>query len=67
MWEFIPIVLVGKEYWNRVINFDFLLEEDVIEFDDLSMISYVDSANDAWQTILKWHEEHKTPLFWPLP
>lgn len=59
----IPIVLVGKEYWDRVINFDFLQEEDVIEFDDLTMISYVDSAKDAWNTILKWHEEHKTPLF----
>lgn len=59
----IPIILVGKEYWDRVINFDFLQEEDVIEFEDLTMINYVDSAEDAWNSILKWHEKHKTPLF----
>jgi len=59
----IPIILIGQEYWERVINFDFLQEEDVIESDDLSMVSYVDSAKDAWDAILKWHEEHKSPLF----
>lgn len=59
----IPIVLVGKEYWDRVVNFYFLQEEDVIAPDDLSMITYVENAKDAWNTILRWHEEHKSPLF----
>ena len=59
----IPIILLGKEYWDRVIDFDFLQEEDVIEFDDLSMISYVNNAREAWDTILQWHEKNKTPLF----
>jgi hypothetical protein len=59
----IPIILLGKEYWDRVIDFDFLQEEDVIEFEDLHMIHYVDNAKDAWNTILKWHKEHNSPLF----
>ena len=59
----IPIVLVGKEYWDRAIDFDFLQEEDVIEFEDLHMIHYVDSAKDAWSAILNWHKKHNTPLF----
>ena len=59
----IPIILVGKEYWDRVIDFDYLLEEDVIESDDLSMISYVDTAKEAWDAILKWHKSNQTPLF----
>jgi uncharacterized protein (TIGR00730 family) len=59
----IPIILFGKEYWDRVIDFDFLQEEDVIKSEDLHMIHYVDSAKDAWSTILKWHKDHKTPLF----
>lgn len=58
-----PIILVGKEYWDRVIDFDFLQEEDVIEPSDLDMISYVDNAKEAWATIIKWHKENKTPLF----
>ncbi|MEN8727977.1 MAG: LOG family protein [Sulfurovum sp.] len=59
----IPIVLLGKEYWNRVIDFDFLNEEDVIETNDLDMVTYVDNAEEAWEAILKWHKKNKTPLF----
>ena len=59
----IPIILLGKEYWNRVIDFQFLQEEDVIESDDLDMLTYVDNAEEAWEAIIKWHEDNKTPLF----
>lgn len=59
----IPIVMVGKEYWNRIINLEFLKEEDVIGGHDLDMVSYVENAQQAWDTILQWHEDHQTPLF----
>ena len=59
----IPVVLVGKEYWERAVNFEFLKEEDVIEANDLNMITYVDNAQEAWKAIIQWHEECKTPLF----
>lgn len=59
----IPIVMVGKEYWNRIINLEFLKEEDVIGGHDLDMVSYVENAQEAWDTIIKWHEDHQTPLF----
>lgn len=58
-----PIILVGKEYWDRVIDFEFLQEEDVIEPSDLDMISYVDNAKEAWNAIIQWHKKNKTPLF----
>ncbi len=35
----IPVILVGKEYWERAVNFEFLKEEDVIEANDLDMIT----------------------------
>ena len=59
----IPVVLVGKEYWNRVIDFEFLQEEDVIDYDDLAMLGYVNNAQEAWDTILLWHENNNTPLY----
>ncbi len=59
----IPIVLIGKAYWQRVIDFDFLKEEDVIGCDDLEMITYAENAQDAWEKIIEWHEENQTPLF----
>ena len=59
----IPVVLVGKEYWERAVNFEFLKEEDVIEANDLNMITYADNAQEAWKAIIQWHKENKTPLF----
>ncbi len=59
----IPIVLLGKEYWEKVLNLEFLLEEDVIQEDDLDLITYCDSAEEAWEYIISWHEMHKTTLF----
>lgn len=59
----IPIVMVGKEYWNRIINLEYLKEEDVIGGHDLDVVSYVENAQEAWDTILQWHKDHQTPLF----
>jgi uncharacterized protein (TIGR00730 family) len=59
----IPIVLVGKEYWQRAIDFEFLNEEGVISSSDLDMLTYVNNAKEAWDKIVLWHEENKTPLF----
>lgn len=59
----IPVVMVGKEYWNRMINLELLKEEDVIGPHDLDIVSYVDNAQEAWDSILQWHKKHKTPLF----
>lgn len=59
----IPVVLVGKEYWDKAINIKFLLEENMIDTEDLSMITYVDSAEEAWESIIAWHIDNDTPLF----
>ncbi len=58
-----PVVMVGRRYWERLIDFDFLVEEGSIAERDLEIFSYADSAVEAWQTILTWHERKKRPLF----
>lgn len=60
---YIPVILIGKEYWRRAIDFGFLREEDVIEASDLDMLTYVDNAKEAWEAIIQWHKKNKTPLF----
>jgi len=59
----IPIVLVDQEYWEKAINFTFLEEENVIKPEDLHLIIYVDTAEEAWNKIITWHEQNNTPLF----
>jgi uncharacterized protein (TIGR00730 family) len=49
--ERIPVLLFGREYWERVINFPALVEEGVIEPRDLEIFSYVESAEEAWRLL----------------
>ncbi len=59
----LPIVLVGKDYWQRAINFDFLVEEGVIDAEDLELFWYAETAQEAWQGIQHWHIANGIPLF----
>jgi uncharacterized protein (TIGR00730 family) len=47
----VPIVLYGTEYWKRLFNTDVMLEEGVISEQDLSLFSYVDEPQAAWDAI----------------
>ncbi len=47
----IPIILVGKDYWRQVINFEFLADEGVIQDEHLDLIQYVETAEEAWELI----------------
>ena len=47
----IPIILFGRRYWNKVINFQFLSDMGLIGENDLSIFQYADSANEAWKLI----------------
>ena len=49
--ERIPVLLFGREYWERIINFPALMEEGVIESRDLDIFSYVESAEEAWRLL----------------
>jgi uncharacterized protein (TIGR00730 family) len=55
----IPIILFGKEYWDRVIDFPFLADEGVIADEHLELIDYAESAQQAWDTICRFHAEPK--------
>ncbi len=61
--QIIPVVLVGKSYWNKAIDFEFLKDEGVIAPQDLDIITFADNAEEAWQFILSWHKKRGTPLY----
>ncbi len=52
----IPIVLVGKNYWENAVNFEFLAEEGVINPEDLDLFQIVETAEQAWSYICNWYE-----------
>jgi len=46
-----PIVLVGAEYWSKVLNLEYMVERGTVAAEDLDLINYVDTAEQAWDTI----------------
>lgn len=43
-----PIVLFGKAFWSRVVNFDVLIEEGVISPEDLKLFRVCDTVDEAF-------------------
>lgn len=58
-----PIVLVGEDYWRRVFNVDFMVDEGVIDPEDRDLFWFAETAEEIWTSICEWHEAAGTPLF----
>jgi uncharacterized protein (TIGR00730 family) len=43
-----PILLFGRAFWEKLINFDHLVETGMISADDLDLFRYVETAEEAW-------------------
>ena len=46
-----PVLLFDQAYWRRVVNFDALVEEGVVDARDLGLFSFVETAEQAWAEI----------------
>ena len=47
----IPIVLVGRAWWRRAVDFDFLVAERVIARGDTRLFRFADSASAIWKVV----------------
>ena len=47
----LPIVLFGRDFWNQVLNFQFLVDEGVIDPADAELVKFVESAEESWAYI----------------
>ncbi|MCE9632049.1 MAG: LOG family protein [Planctomycetia bacterium] len=53
----VPIILYGRDYWSKVIDFRYLADAGVIADDHLELFTYAESPEDAWQQILDFHAQ----------
>lgn len=51
-----PILLFGKDYWSKIINFENLYTEGMISEDDLNLFQYVETAEEAWNVIATFYK-----------
>jgi len=51
----VSVVLVGRAFWERLINWDFLVEQGLIGREDLGLFHYAETAQEAWDLIARNH------------
>ncbi|MCE2920398.1 MAG: TIGR00730 family Rossman fold protein [Roseomonas sp.] len=49
----VPIVLFGRDYWNKVVNFNAMVDEGMISEADLKLFEIVDNPEEGWASLLQ--------------
>jgi uncharacterized protein (TIGR00730 family) len=58
----LPIVLVGTAFWKQLINWDFLVDEGLVAAQDLQLLRWADTAEQAWQAVQDFYAQVPPPL-----
>ncbi|MBP5673451.1 MAG: LOG family protein [Victivallales bacterium] len=53
--ERIPVLLYGREFWDKLINWDVFIENGLISPGDLNLFTYCETAQDGWNAIMKFY------------
>ncbi len=49
--EPMPVILFGAEHWKRIVDWEYMAEYGLINPKDLDLITFCDTAEEAWATI----------------
>ncbi len=51
----LPVVLFGREWWERAVDFQFLADEGVIADHHLKLFEFAETPEEAWEIICRFH------------
>ena len=64
-----PVLLFGREFWTKLINFELLVETGMISALDLKLFRFVETAEEAWAALeaeygfaLRDHDKSAPPV-----
>jgi uncharacterized protein (TIGR00730 family) len=46
-----PVLLFGRDFWSRLINFELLIETGMINAADVQLFTFVETAEEAWAAL----------------
>lgn len=55
--ERIPLILFGEKFWRKIIDFEALADFGTIAPEDVDLIHFVETAEQAWQIIADYYEK----------
>ncbi|HEY0165347.1 MAG TPA: LOG family protein [Sphingomicrobium sp.] len=53
----LPLLLFGRDYWNKVVNFQALADEGMIAPHDLELIHWCEDAQEAWDFVERFYAD----------
>ncbi|MFM8282351.1 MAG: LOG family protein [Planctomycetaceae bacterium] len=57
----VPIILYGREYWSKIVDFQQLADDGVIADEHLDLFSWAETPEDAWRQITAFHDGRRQP------
>ncbi len=51
----VSVVLIGRPFWEDLINWEKFVENGLIEAEDLQLFHYDETAGEAWNIIMAEH------------
>jgi uncharacterized protein (TIGR00730 family) len=48
-----PIVLFGRDYWHRMVDFNALVDKGMIAAEDLALFAVADSPEEGWEAMIR--------------
>lgn len=57
----VAVILVGRAYWDRLIDWQLLVDEGFISPGDLNLFQYAETAHEAWDLIVRRHGASPEP------
>jgi uncharacterized protein (TIGR00730 family) len=55
--ERIPLILFAEKFWRSIINFEALADFGTIAPEDIDLINFVETADEAWKVIQDFYEK----------
>ncbi len=52
----VPILMFGKEFWDNVVNFDYLSAQGMISPSDVALVTFVNTAAEAFEEIRSFYK-----------
>ena len=56
----VSVVLIGRAFWEDLIQWDKFVEFGLISPEDLSLFHFAETAAEAWQIISREHQKGNT-------
>ena len=55
--ERIPLILFGEKFWRTMVNFDALADFGTIAPDDIKLLNFVETADEAWAIVERHYRQ----------